>query len=207
MSITVSNLIWFIDNTGGGSGGDGRLNTPFKTLADFNGSAGPATGQVVFIKNTGTNYTGGIVLKNSQYLFGTGHTGGSNLADAGVLPFTVAPNSFALPAINGTRPIITNAAGDGVTLADGNTLRGFDVGACSDFGMQRSGANSVGNLVVSEVAINNSTGGGFDASNGSGASMNVVFGSLSSSGGTNGINLTNCAGTFTVNGGTITNPT
>ncbi|MGB4848709.1 MAG: hypothetical protein WBP41_12365, partial [Saprospiraceae bacterium] len=66
---------------------------------------------------------------------------------------------------------------------------------------------TIGNLVVSEVAINNTTGGGFDASNGSGASMNAVFSSISSTNGVNGIDLTNCAGTFTVNGGTITNPT
>ncbi len=65
---------------------------------------------------------------------------------------------------------------------------------------------SVGNLVVSEVAINNTIGGGFDASGGSGASMNAVFSSISSAGGANGINLSNCAGTFTVNGGTIMNP-
>ncbi|MGB4846979.1 MAG: hypothetical protein WBP41_03625, partial [Saprospiraceae bacterium] len=66
---------------------------------------------------------------------------------------------------------------------------------------------TIGNLVVSEVAINNTTGGGFDASNGSGATMNAVFSSISSTNGVNGIDLTNCAGTFTVNGGTITNPT
>jgi hypothetical protein len=203
VTVTVSDMIWFVDNNAGA--GDGRLGTPFNALSAVNGPA--AMNQVIFIKNTGTNYTGGIVLKNGQSLFGTGHTGGANLADAGVLPFVVAANSKTLPAINGTRPVITNATGDGVTLADGNNLRGFDVGACSDFGMENSGTTSVGNLVVSEVGINNTMGGGFDASHGSGASMNAIFSSISSTGGVNGINLTNCAGTFTVNGGTITNPT
>ncbi len=206
VTITVSNMIWFVDNTGGGSGGTGTLANPFKTLGDFNASSGPLAGQLIFIKNTGTNYNGGIVLKDNQIVFGTGHTGGANLAN--VLPFGLAPNSVALPAINGTPPIITNtASGDGVTLASGNSLRGFNVGACADFGMDNTTTLTVGNLVISEVAINNTTGGGFDASNGSGASMNVVFSSLSSTGGTNGIDLTSCAGTFTVNGGTITNPT
>lgn len=205
VTFTVSNMIWFVDNTGGGSGGTGALSNPFKTLGDFNASAGPLAGHLVFIRHTGTNYGGGIVLKDNMTVFGSGHTGGANLAD--VLPFSLAANSLPLPAINGTRPIITNASGDGVTLASGNALRGLDVGACSDFGMDNSGANSVGNLVVSELSINNTTGGGFDASHGSGASMNAVFTSISSSGGVNGINLTNCAGTFTVNGGTITNPT
>ncbi|MBL7782613.1 MAG: cadherin-like domain-containing protein, partial [Saprospiraceae bacterium] len=207
ITITVSNLLWFIDNSSIAATSDGRLSSPFKTLADFNASALPAINQVIFIKNTGTNYTGGIVLKNGQIVYGSGHTGGSNLADAGVLPFTLAPNSKTLPAINTTRPIITNSSGDGVTLAQNNSLRGFDVGACSDFGMENSGIGSVGNMVVSEVSINNTTGGGFDASHGSGAGTNVVFNAISSSGGTNGINLTNCAGIFTVNGGTISNPT
>lgn len=202
--ITVSNLIWFIDNSSMAATSDGRLNSPFKSLADFN--AGSATvGDLTYIEHTGTNYTGGIVLQDNERVYGEGHTGAANLS--GVLPFTLAPNSKPLPNINGTRPIITNAAGDGVTLAMNNNLRGFDVGNCSDFGMDNSGTNSIGNLVVSEVAITNTTGGGFDASNGSGASMNAVFSSISSTGGVNGIDLTNCAGTFTVNGGTITNPT
>lgn len=206
VTITVSNMIWFVDNTGGGSGGTGTLANPFKTLGDFNASSGPLAGQLIFIKNTGTNYNGGIVLKDNQIVYGTGHTGGANLAN--VLPFSLASNSVALPAINGTPPVITNtASGDGVTLASGNSLRGFNVGACFDFGMDNTTTLTIGNLVVSEVAINNTTGGGFDASNGSGASMNVVFSSISSTNGVNGIDLTNCAGTFTVNGGTITNPT
>ena len=204
VTITVSNLIWFIDNSSMAATSDGRLTSPFKTLADFNaGSA--AVGDLTYIEHTGTNYPGGIVLQDNERVYGEGHTGAANLS--GVLPFTLAPNSKPLPNINGTRPILTNSGGDGVTLAMNNNLRGFDVGNCSDFGMDNSGTNSIGNLVVSEVAITNTTGGGFDASNGGGASMNAVFSSISSTGGVNGIDLTNCGGTFTVNGGTITNPT
>ena len=77
ITITVSNMIWFVDNTGGGTGGAGNLANPFKRLTDFNLSAGPQAGHVVFVKNTGTQYGGGIVLKNNMYLFGSGHTGGS----------------------------------------------------------------------------------------------------------------------------------
>jgi len=203
VTITVSNLIWFIDNSSVAATSDGRLTSPFKTLANFN-SGSTAVGDVIYIEETGTNYTSGIVLQNGERLFGEGHTGGTNLAN--VLPFGLAANSKTLPNFNGTRPVLTNAAGDGVTLAMNNTLRGFDVGDCSDFGMENSGTNSVGNLVASEVTIINGTGGGFKAGNGSDASTNAVFSAISSTGGTNGINLTTCAGTFTVNGGTITNP-
>jgi hypothetical protein len=203
VSITVSDLIWFIDNASAAATSDGRRNSPFKTLADFN-TGSTAAASVVYIEHTGTNYTGGIVLANNERLFGEGHTGGANLSN--VLPFTLAANSVALPAINGSRPVITNAGGDGVTLADGNTLRGFDVGACSDFGIENTGTASVGDLIISEVSINNTSGGGLDASNGSGFGMNVVLSSLSSSGGTNGFNLVNCGGSFSVNAGTISNP-
>lgn len=204
VTITVSNMVWFISNGSGGTGGTGTRLDPFRTLADFNAATGPSANQFVHLQNTGTNYNGGIVLKDGMTLVGTGHTGGITLAD--VLPFTVAPNSPTLPAINGMRPVIANTGGDGVTLAQNNNLRGFDVGNCSDFGMENSGTNSIGNLVVSEVRINNGTGGGFDASHGSGAGMNVVFDFLGSSGGTNGINLVDAAGIFNVIAGLIINP-
>lgn len=205
VTFTLNNLIWFIDNASVAATSDGRLTSPFKTLADFN--AGSATaGDVIYIEHNAVpvNYSGGIVLQDGERLFGEGHTGAANLA--GVLPFALAANSKTLPNINGTRPVITNASNDGVALAMNNTLRGFNVGNCSGFAMNNIGSNSVGNLVISEVVIGNSIGGGFDASNGSGPSMNVVFLSFSSIGGAYGINLTNCAGTFTANGGTISNP-
>ncbi len=203
VTFTVSNLIWFIDNSSMAATSDGRRNSPFKLLTSFN-SGSTAAADVVYLEHTGTNYSGGIVLDNTERLFGEGHTGGTTLAD--VLPFTLAPFSVALPAINGSRPVITNAGGDGVTLAMNNNLRGLNIADCTDFAIENIGTSSVGDLVVSEVSINNTTGGGFKAGNGSGASMNVVFNSLSSSGGTNGINLANCGGTFIANGGSITNP-
>ncbi len=158
VSITVSNMLWFVDNTGGGTGGAGTLSNPFKTLTNFNGSAGPQVGQVVFVKNTGTGYHGGIVLKNSMSLFGSGHSGGSNLADAGVLPFAMAANSLALPAIGGTRPILWNitvGVGYGITLASGNTIRGVEVGRCLEakiFG-NAFGTLTIGNSTNPDVAL------------------------------------------------------
>ncbi len=209
ITITVTNMIWFIDNTGGGTGGTGTLTDPFKRLADFNGSSGPSTGHLIFIKYSGglpsNYYTGGIILKNDQILYATGHTGGTTLAD--VLPFSLAPNSPPLPTINGSRPNITNTAagGDGVTLAQNNNLRGFNIGDCGDFGIDNAGTNSVGNLIINEVGIVNSTGGGFDASNGSGTGMNVLFSSLITQTGVNGVDLTNCDGIFAASSGLMSN--
>jgi hypothetical protein len=202
VTITVSNMVWFISNVGGGSGGTGTRINPFKTLADFNAAVGTAAGHTVHLQHTGTDYPGGIVLKNDMRLFGTGHTGGVTLAD--VLPFALAPHSPTLPAINGARPVITNAAaGDGVALAQNNNLRGFNVGNCSDFAIDNTGATSVGNLTVSEVTVNNTTGGGIDIGNG--GALNVSFDGISSSGGVNGINLDNTTGTFSGVSGSISN--
>ena len=161
VTITVSNLIWFIDNSSIAGTQDGRLNTPFKTIANFNASALPTVGQVIFIKNTGTEYRGGFILKNNQLLFGSGHSGGSNLASAGVLPFMVATHSFTLPAINGARPLIRNMGtggsgnGIGIVLASGNTIRGVEIGRCELVKISGStfGTLTIGNTTNPDVAL------------------------------------------------------
>ncbi len=193
VTFTVSNMIWFISNVGGGSGGTGTRLNPFKTLADFNVASGTAAGHVVHLQFTGTDYPGGIVLKNNMLLFGTGHTGGLTLAD--VLPFALATNSPTLPAINGTRPVVENSGGDGIFLASGNTIRGLNIGNCSDFGIDDNG--NVGTLTISELNIS-TTGGGFRTDNG--GTLTVTLGSLASTGGTNGLHLGSTSGTFSVSG-------
>ena len=204
ISITVSNMIWFVDNSVAGPG-TGTLSDPFKTLASA--ATASAVNQVIFIKNTGSNYTSGINLKNGQYLFATGHTGGSNLADAGVLPFTIAPNSKPLPAINGTRPVIVNSGGDGVGIAQNNTLRGFNIGDCSDYGIESTnGSVAMMNLTIRDMTIDNNTGGGL-AMSGFGGNMDAILDGISSNGNVYGIALFRCTGTFTVNGGTLRNAT
>ncbi|MGB4848919.1 MAG: Ig-like domain-containing protein, partial [Saprospiraceae bacterium] len=194
VTFTVSNMIWFIDNSVAGPG-TGTLSDPFKTIASFNASAA-AAGHVVFLKNTGTNYTNGIVLKNNQLFFGTGTSGGSTLTD--VLPFGLAPNSPALPAIGGTRPIIAPSANDGILLASGNTVRGVEVGAVTGTGAKIKGTNfgtlTLGNTTTPDVALNgngqalNLTTGTFAAT-----SKFVSVATTSSSG--QGIIFTGVAGT------------
>jgi hypothetical protein len=146
VTITVSNLIWFINNSLMAAG-NGTLATPFNSLVAFNANS-TASGDVVYIEHTGTDYTGGIVLQAGERLFGEGHQGGANLAN--VLPFSLAPNSPALPAINGSRPVITNAGGNGIALATNNAIRGLEVGATS-------GAKIFGNAFGTLTAGNTST--------------------------------------------------
>lgn len=204
VTFTISNMIWFIDNSVVGPG-TGTLADPFKTIAAFNGAAGPAAGHIVFLKNTGTNYTNGIVLKNNMLFFGTGHTGGVNLVD--VIPFALAANSNPLPAINGTRPIIAPSAADGILLASGNTVRGVEVGAVTGAGSKLKGT-SFGTLV-----IGNSTSPDV-ALNGAGQAINLTTGAIdptskfvnvsSSSSTTNAIAMTTVTGTFDAPAGAIT---
>lgn len=195
-------MIWFIDNGAGGSGGTGTLNNPFRTLNDFNISAGPQIGHIVFIENTGTTYTGGIFLKDNQTLWGTGHTGGTTVADL----ITEASFSFTLPPINGTRPFVTNSTSAGIQLAANNIIRGLNAGTTQsgDFAI-RDNASSIGNINITEVSILNATGA-FRAS--AGGALNVAFTSITTSGGSvNTIFLVNTSGSFNGGTGSIANPT
>ncbi len=186
VTITVAGMIWFINNNAGAcaSNCDGRWSNPYVSTTAFNTDntgtgLNPGDNDIIFIYANATAYTGGIVLRNGQKLFGQDMT----ITLAAAAGLSVPAFSNALPATNGASAPdvnITNGSGDGVTMATDNTMRGFTVGNCSDFGMDNTTTTSVGNLVISEVTINNTTGGGFDASNGSGASMNVVFPSLTS---------------------------
>lgn len=193
VTITVNEVIWFVDNTAAG-GGDGRLGTPYNSLAAFVSGAADESGDIIFLYSGSGNYSGGLTLLNNQFLIGQGATASIAVATG----ITVPPHSNALPGTGGTAPTITYGSGDGVILAASNTLHGFNVGAASGFGVS---GNNVGVLTVSEVSVNNSSGGGVSL-NGSGT-MNVVFDALSASGGTNGISLTNVGGTFTANGGSV----
>ncbi len=135
VTITVSNLIWFVDNSA--AAGDGRLSSPFNSLTAFNGGSATA-GDVVYLEHTGTDYTGGIVLQAGERLYGEGHSGGVNLS--AVLPFALPIHSKTLPTLTAAnRPTITNGGGIGITLATNNQIRGLNVGATT--GAKISGTN------------------------------------------------------------------
>lgn len=205
VTFTLNNLIWFIDNSAGA--GDGRLGTPFNSLAAFNaGSA--AAGDIVYIEHTGTNYTGGIVLANNERLFGEGHSGGANLSN--VLNFTLAPFSKTLPALNtANRPVITNAAGNGITLAQNNAVRGLEVGAVTG-GAKISGSSfgtlTVGNTTTPDVIL---TGGGkaLDLTTGSFDATSKFVSITTTSSGDQGIELAGIGGTIAFGSSTVSGAT
>ncbi|HZV70823.1 MAG TPA: Ig-like domain-containing protein [Saprospiraceae bacterium] len=209
ITFTVSNMIWFIDNTAGGTGGTGTLANPFRTINDFNVSTGPAAGHTAFLRNTGTNYTQGIVLENNMFFFGTGHSGpGTTLAD--VLPFTLAPNSPALPAIAGTRPIITNTAagGIGITLASGNTIRGVEVQntTAAKISGTNFGTLTIGNTTTPDVLLGG-PGQALSLTTGVFAATSKFVSITSTSSTAQGINLAGVSGTVSFGSTTISGST
>lgn len=198
--LQVSNLVWFIDNTVAGSGGSGVLSNPFRNIAEFNASAGPGSGHIVFIKQSPTEYNGNILLKTAMFLYGSGHTGGMNLGD--VLPFVLPAHSNTLPAINTTAPTLTNTSGNAVTLVLNNLVRGVNIGQTTGYAF----VDNIGTIGMSTISDCTISGSGSFINFANGGTINASFGSLSSSSSTVPLfNLTNIAGSITQSSaGTIT---
>jgi uncharacterized repeat protein (TIGR01451 family) len=202
VNITVSGMIWFINNNAGVSG-DGRLTNPFKTLADFqavnNGTGNhPAANDNIFVYESATDYVGPVTLLNGQKFIGQDATA-SIVSITGI---TLAPNSDALPATNSGNGTIVNitSAGAGINVGQNNTLRGFTGGnAATDIN-----GSTIGTLNVSDVTLNG-TGQALNLSSGT---LNGTFGSISSTNSaTTGITLSSIAGSLSTGSTTITNAT
>ncbi len=120
VTITVAEVVWFVDSMAG-AGGDGRQIAPFNNLGDFiavNGGGGmtdPKADDYIFLFNRGAPYTGQLVLEDGQQLIGQG-------VDLMVGATTVVPGI-------GMNSALQAAAGDTVTLAMNNTVRGLNIGS------------------------------------------------------------------------------
>ncbi len=215
VTIAISNMVWFINNNAGGSLNRGTFTHPFTTIASFNTvndtgvAPKPQNGHFIALRTgTGTySETNGVNLRGTQKLIGEGVQFNTEFtADASS---TSAYTTFASNA-SGTRPVVgaTGAGNNGVSLNSGNKVRGLNAGTTtsSGFGIANQNTVSIGDLIISNVLINNSAGGGFKAVNG-GGNINVTLDSLTSgdndasNDGANGINLESItSGSFTVSG-------
>src|SRR5215208_1376786 len=203
VSITVSGMIWFINNAAS-CPCDGRLTNPFNTLASFDAitdsvdsglSHHPAANDNIFVYESATAYTGPVTLENGQRFIGQDAT--ATLST--ITGITPATGSDPLPSANPTGAIV-NITGNGITVGSNNTLRGFTGGnATSDI----NGTN-FGTLNVSEVTLNG-TGNALNLSTGT---LTGDFASISSTNSaTTGISLTSVGGTLTTGSTTVTNST
>ncbi|HEX8640668.1 MAG TPA: Ig-like domain-containing protein [Allosphingosinicella sp.] len=173
--------VWFIDNSAVGSANLGTQDDPYTSIAAFNAAqgslGGPQAGHTVhLLAGTGTYAEAdGINLLDGQILVGD--------ADGPV------------------RPTIVATAGDGIDVAENNTISGIDIGSTSGAGIDDDGG-TVGTLTVSDVGIGGArTGQIVDIDHGGTLSVELnEAGSTASSGGA--IDLAGVDGSFTVGGAT-----
>ena len=203
VTITISDMIWFIDNSAAGPG-DGRLINPFTTISGFNAvqgarRPGAINGDSIFIDAGNASYTTGISLRTDQILIG--EAAGATIET--ISGITLPSFSRTLPSTGGMAPVLTDTdAGDhAVNLATNNAIRGLDIGNTGGTGIN---GTEVGTLSVREVGVSGS-GGGVDLRSTSGSAIDVTLDSLSSSSSTDeGIVLSNVSGSFSI---TATNGT
>ncbi|MDQ3145887.1 MAG: cadherin domain-containing protein [Actinomycetota bacterium] len=160
----VNELVWYVDGDATANG-DGRSASPFKTLSNVAGASGggdpDGTGDVLFLYSATPSYTGGLPLEGSQRLIG----------EPEGLSVSNASGPQQLVAAGGSNPTITNAAGDGIQLANASTIRRVSVGNASGDGIAGSNVNSAD--VGPNLSVNGPIGADFKLSGGNG---NVTFG-------------------------------
>ncbi len=200
--LTLSGIIWFIDASAGA--GDGRLSSPFNSLAAFqavNDGSGhhPAANANIFLYDNSSAYTGPVTLLIGQKLIGQDATS-SLSAITGLTPGT---SSATLPSTGGGSPnkVSITATGNDVTLGSGNTVWGMTLGNATA-GTALSGS-SVGSLKLRDLTIN-TTGAAVSLASGA---LDAILNAVSSGGGTHGISLTTTTGSFDVEGGGASDPT
>ncbi|HEX6185294.1 MAG TPA: PxKF domain-containing protein, partial [Pyrinomonadaceae bacterium] len=189
VTLNVSEMIWFIDDSAA-AGGDGRLNTPFDSIAAFVSSAADEPNDNIFLYSG--NYTGGLTLLSGQALVGEGST--ASLAT--VTNITPPSYSAALPATGGANPVIGGSTG--ITVATSNLIRGVTIANTGGTGI--SGSN-FGTLAVADTTIN-ATSQALDLDTGQ---LDATFQSISSDGSMSAaVRLANIAVGSTFSGGATT---
>ncbi len=190
--IGITDRVWYVDNTVA-PGGDGTLSSPFDNLASAE-TAATSAGDIIFIfKGDGTNtkQNTGITLLMGQSLIGQG--------------VDLVVDGVTIVSATSPSPVITNTTGDGVVLAQNNTIAGVNIGNTPVAGTGIKGS-SYGLLTIADVSISTNGGPGIDLDTGTlEGSLNSVS-SVNSS--TEGIKLVNTTVTssFTFSSVTVNAP-
>ncbi|HEU4595057.1 MAG TPA: Calx-beta domain-containing protein [Pyrinomonadaceae bacterium] len=153
VTLNVAGMIWFV-NAAAGTGGDGRLTSPFNCLVGtgcFDTVAADEAGDNIFLFVGTYSDTGALTLLNTQKLIGQGASDTLQTI-SGV---TVPPHSDALPSTNEpagtnpTPPTITSTA-NAINLGQNNVLRGFNVGNVPNASIKINGAG-FGQLTIGKT--------------------------------------------------------
>jgi VCBS repeat-containing protein len=144
--------VWYV-NDNLGSNGDGESNSPFNVLSAVSGGASPTgSGDVIFLYGGGGAYAGGVELKAGQTLDGQ---------DEGL---TVEGDP--LVSASGGNPTIADGSGAGITLAEGDVVKGVTVNGTSGAGITATNVNAFS--LDSKVAIEKAAGDGLEVNGGNG---------------------------------------
>lgn len=164
-----------VDNTAPG-GGDGTQASPFNTLAAAQAAA--TAGSVIYVhtgNGTSAGQNAGITLAQAgQSLVGAG-TGlvwdGDKFSTGS--RFQSAPKNTTIIA-SGAAPVITNAAGNAVTItADNVKVSGLTINGATARGIS---ASNVDNLKITDITVTgNAQGGIYLEANGASASLDNLY--------------------------------
>jgi methionine-rich copper-binding protein CopC len=207
VSLPIAGMVWFINNTAGA--GDGRLSSPFNTLAAFqavNDGTGnhPATGDNIFIYESSTAYIGPVSLLGGQKLFGQDSTSSLAVLTGLTPPSGSAPFPTMFPVDANITKI--TSAGNAINLNStegSNTINGLTVGNTTGIGINGTNFNvlTVGDINIDEPA-GTRTGQALGLSGGATTdTVNGTFAVIETTSAVNGVNLTNINGTITVTTG------
>lgn len=200
--------VFIIDNTDTTSDAlstAGTAANPYNSIASFNTNAADGAGDYIYVnKGTGTySEAAGFTLFNNEQLYGQGQTLQFTNPVTGAIVTVGSGSAANTPTIS-----ITGASQFGVMLAQGNTLRGFDIATTlgNEIGIV-DGGGTVGSLTVNDVNV---SGTGMAVDIDQGGSLNVTIDSLSSTGSTQqGVQLagTSLSGSFNAPAGAISGST
>ncbi|HEY1598998.1 MAG TPA: right-handed parallel beta-helix repeat-containing protein [Pirellulales bacterium] len=126
------------------AGGNGTAEHPFNSLITAQNAS--AVHDIIYVHSgdgTARNYNEGIVLKDDQTLLGSGNSYVMQTTEVG---------GFLLKALDQEGPVITNAAGGAVTLANDDRVGGMTITG-AQFGIV---GNSVNNFSMESNRIINS---------------------------------------------------
>ncbi len=197
VTLTVADLIWFIDNSATSSNVGTYLN-PFTTINSFNNSASPSTGALIYLlQGSGYNEADGLNLQNNQQLIGQAINLTTVISTANNSGTIAQP--FPPPSGIDNTPLLQATAGNGIDLAAGNTVRGINIGSTpGNIGI--NGA-TVGNLLINQTSITN-TSRALDIN---GGTLNVTLDYVTVNSASNGgVSLQNIGGSVTVNNLNVT---
>jgi len=149
----VVSKVWYVKNNAT-AGGLGRSTDPFDTLAGAQTASGINDTIYIFAGDgTTTNQNSGITLKNGQRLLGQGV---ALTVPVALTQQGTAGSSPTTLLAAGTRPLIGNSAGDGVSLSTASIAGNFSGVEIRGLNISGTGAGSNGVDVTTSTTFSGS---------------------------------------------------